>query len=67
MPASFSYKDTAISNNVIYYMYLITQSKFKGNIDTLFKYEYELHDCGINVTCIFTLYLPRVYRMNFIN
>lgn len=56
MPDSFSYKDTAMSNNVIYYMYLITRSKFKGNIYTLFKYEYELHDCGINVTCIYRLY-----------
>lgn len=35
-------------------MYLITRSKFKENIYTLF--EYELHDCGINVTCIYTLY-----------
>lgn len=37
-------------------MYLFTRSKFKENIYTLFEYEYELHDCGINVTCIYTLY-----------
>lgn len=53
--------DIVILNNVIYYMYLIIWSKFKGNIYILFKYEYELYDCGINVICIYILYVLSLF------
>lgn len=57
----FSCKDIVILNNVIYYMYLIIWSKFKGNIYILFEYEYELYDCGINVICIYILYVLSLF------